>query len=149
MKFSAKTNVAVSNEVAFEKLTNTEFLASLGAQRGIEVTQTSGEGVQAGSTWRAEFQARRKTRSLEIQALEVTSPEVIVVDAKGEFLSFHVTISLKHKSKKSCVMDINVEARGENLQGRLLVQSAKLARNRITSGFSDRLNSFATMLATS
>lgn len=146
MKFSAKTELAMPQEAAFDKLTDVDRLSALGVERGIEVSQTAGEGVEAGAAWRAEFLARRKTRALEITAQEVTPPESVTIDAKGEFLSFHVVMAVKKKSKKASTLNVAVEAKGENLQGRLLVQSAKLARKRIASAFSERLDKFAEML---
>lgn len=146
MRLEPTTTVPASPEVVFDKLTDLAWIEGILGARGVVLSQTAGTGVAAGSAWQADFTARGAQRSIRVSLSRCDAPTDIVAVGEGKLIKATVDITLS-ASGTGTSAQFAVEAEGLSLQGRLLVQSAKLARGRIEKRFAKGVEKLGAQIA--
>ena len=97
----------------------------------------------AGMTWKASFQFRGRLREVDIELVEFDAPNKVMAHSVAGGLSADCTVDLVALSRRRTRMSLDLELVPNTLSARLLVQSLKLARGRLTKRFHLRVAEYA------
>lgn len=146
MRVETTTTIPAAPEAVFDKLTDMGWISSLLSARNVVLTQTAGDGVAAGSAWTANFTARGAARTITVDVSRCDAPSALTASGEGGAIKAQVEITLSPEGNGTSA-HFALEAEGKTLQGRLLVQSAKLARGRIEKRFAKGVDKLAAQIA--
>ncbi len=143
MKFKFTHDADVPVEYLFGRAADFERAEMLAQQRGITIRRTDSlPNIAVGSAWAVTAKIRRRPREFKFDLLEFHEPEAFVVDISTAIFTTRVRVDCVGLSQDSSRLAMAVETKPLNLRGRLLVQSLKLARNRIKTRVDQALFKF-------
>ncbi|MCG7623988.1 SRPBCC family protein [Epibacterium sp. Ofav1-8] len=144
MHFETKEDIDCSIEQAFAAITDFEAFERSAIRRGAEV-QRIGEVVAPapGLAWEVAFVFRGSQRQMTVSLQEHDRPNAIAVLAKGNGMSGTMRVELLALSPRRTRMTVRVDLTPKTLAARLLIQSLKLARNKLNRKFRQRVAEFA------
>ncbi len=143
MEFSAKEDIEAPIEQVFAVITDFDAVERQALRRGIKVTRTHDAGNEVGTEWSAGFKFRGKEMSADIRLAERNAPELVVFAAKAGGLDTGMSVDLTALSPRRTRMTVTAQMQPKTLSARLLVQSLKLAKGRVTRKFSVRVAQYA------
>lgn len=146
MEFSAKEDIEAPIEQVFAVITDFESVERQALRRGIKVTRTHDADGEVGTEWTAGFKFRGKEMSADIRLTECTAPELVVFAAKAGGLETGMSVDLTALSPRRTRMTVTAHMQPKTLSARLLVQSLKLAKGRVTRKFSVRVAQYAKLV---
>ncbi|WP_101067587.1 SRPBCC family protein [Roseovarius salinarum] len=144
MKFSTREDVAVPVDFLFAALSDFDYFERAALRRGAEVQRidklkTPGPGMQ----WQTSFKLRGKQRDVELTLKEFDPPNWMFLASQSAALEGAGKIDLMALSRNRTRLSIEIETKPRTISARLLEQSMKLARTRLTQQFRDRVAEFA------
>lgn len=144
MEFSAKEDIEAPIERVFAVITDFDSVERQALRRGIKVSRVKdvADGG-AGTEWSAGFKFRGKDMTADIRLAEMTEPELVVFKARAGGLDTGMVIDLTALSPRRTRMTVTAPMQPKTLSARLLVQSLKLAKGRVTRKFSVRVAQYA------
>jgi len=147
MKFSTKEDLEMPIEVVFEMLSDFDGYERAILQRGADITRTdslSAKGV--GMTWAAKAKLRGKMRKFDVSLVEYDVPNQMRFKAVSKNIEASFLLELVALSRARTRMRVELDVKPQTLSARLLMQSAKLARNTLNRRYKTRIAHFATDL---
>ncbi|MFN0115487.1 MAG: SRPBCC family protein [Paracoccaceae bacterium] len=144
MKFSLKEDVALPAESVFAAVSDFAQYERLARQRGAEMTRRDpGREPVPGSAWDLRFPWRGRERRMSLLLTALTPPRRLELTGRSANLdtAFAVEVLPLARDRARIVFDIDIRPR--TITARLVVQSARLARGRITVRLAARLRAFA------
>ena len=144
MKFSTKEDIEVPIEACFDMVTDFEVYERAGLRRGADVVRVDSlrqPGV--GAAWNVKADFRGRTRKFDIEVAEYDAPSKINVGAQSGGMLAGVLVELVALSPNRTRMRVELDVKPKTLSARLLLQSAKLARNRLNKRYKNRVAHFA------
>ncbi|MDC0739152.1 SRPBCC family protein [Cognatishimia sp. SS12] len=140
MEFSAKDDLDVPIEDAFDLLSEYDVFERMAMRRGIEVQRHDrGESVKVGSAWTVDFEWRGKDIRMDAKVTRFDRPEYIELESIMPGLDVDVKFELVALSRKRTRLHLHLDVRAKTLPMRLLVQSLKLARGNIDKKLQERV----------
>ncbi len=147
MEFSSKEDIEAPIENVFEHLSDFESIERQAMRRGIKVSRrASSSAALEGTEWEAGFVFRGKEMTADIKLEEMTPPEALKFAGKSGGLQTGLLIDLTALSPRRTRMTVTAQMQPKTLSARLLIQSLKLAKVRVTRKFSVRVAQFAKTL---
>lgn len=143
MKFSTQEVLDVPAAAAFALLTDFERFESVAARRGVEVRRTDAladPGV--GLAWDATFEVRGRRRSISLQVVRYQPPDLLMLEFTSEGLRGETRVELISLGAEKTRAMISLEMRPATLAARLLLQSLKLAKSRLTRRYKARVGQY-------
>lgn len=147
MKFSTKEDLEISIDDAFDLLSDFDGYERAIMRRGAEIAridQMSNPGV--GMTWAAKAKLRGKMRKFNVELVEYDRPNQMRFEAVSKNIQASFLVELVALSRARTRMRIELDVRPQTLSARLLMQSAKLARNTLNRRYKTRIAHFASDL---
>lgn len=140
MKLSTREDINAPIEAVFDQLCRFDSFERQALQRGIDVQRmddrtTAGPGM----IWRARFEIRRQPRQLVLELAQLDRHTTLRVDLTSEAFGGEFGIDLIALSRQRTRMMVFLEARPKTFTARLMVQSIRLAKSRITARFKARV----------
>lgn len=144
MKFSTKEDVEIPIDDAFELLSDFESFERAALRHGAEVSR-SDDLTQpgAGMTWKVRAKFRNKQRQFNIVLSEYDPPTQMAYDIGSPNLKGTFLVELVALSRNRTRVRVELDVRPKTLSARLLMQSAKLARNTLNRRYKNRVSHFA------
>lgn len=143
MKFSTKEDIEAPIDQVFQMVTDFDNLERQAMRRGADIRRTDDGPKGEGMSWRAAFQFRGKMRDVDIKITRFEAPHVVVADSTSGGLDARCVVELVALSRRRTRMSFDMELIPNTLSSRLLVQSLKLARGRMTKRFHLRMAEYA------
>lgn len=144
MHFETKEDIDCSIEEAFAAITDFEGFERSAIRRGVEVQRIGEETAPApGLAWDVAFVFRGSQRQMMVSLQEHDRPNAIAVVAKGSGMTGTMRVDLLALSPRRTRMTVRVDLTPKTLAARLLIQSLKLARNKLNRKFRQRVAEFA------
>lgn len=144
MEFNSKEDIEAPISQVFDVLTDLDALERQALRRGLTVKRKSDAPVPVkGMEWDAGFTFRGKDMSALIRLTEIASPERLAFSGRAGGLETAMKIDLTALSANRTRMSVTADLTPKTLSARLLVQSLKLAKGRVTRKFSVRLAQYA------
>lgn len=144
MKLVAREDIHAPIDAVFTQLADFEGFERAVLRRGAEVVRTDELGVTGpGMAWRAGFDFRGRTREANIQLVDFTPSDRMRLDIHSAGLALELAIDLLEMSRQRTRVTFALDARPRTIPARLMIQSAKLARQNVLKRYRTRINAFA------
>lgn len=148
MDFTSKEDVDFPIKAVFEALSDFESFERSAIRRGIEVQRLGDMGAPAaGMAWDAKFHFRGKPRDMRIETTEYTPDTQMSFVGETSGLQGTTTIELIALAPNRTRISVSLALEAKTLSGRLLVQSLKLARSKLTRRFESRIKDLSQLIA--
>ncbi|GFE51144.1 DNA polymerase III subunit gamma/tau [Roseobacter cerasinus] len=140
MKFSTQEVMAVPIQQAFDLLTEFSELEQAARRRGAQIQRLDAlDGPAVGMQWMAVFVHRNRGRRVEVLLTELIAPHVIGVDFTSQGIKGQSRVELLALSPQRTRVMVSLEMRPGTLAARLLLQSLKIAKARLTERYKARV----------
>ena len=147
MKFSTKEDLEIPIDDAFVMLSDFDGFERAILRHGADVSRTDNlYNVGVGMTWKARATVRGKKRDFKAKLVEFDRPNQMLFDVTSKNMAATFLIELVPMSRTRTRMRVELDARPQTLSARLLIQSARLARNTLNRRYKTRIAHFATDL---
>lgn len=144
MEFSAKEDIEAPIEQVYAVISDLDAVERQALRRGIKVKRiTPTPSVEEGMRWNVEFKFRGKAMTSDLTLAELSPPEKMRFSSRTGGLETGMTVDLTALSPKRTRMTVIADMQPKTLSARLLVQSLKLAKGRVTRKFSVRVAQYA------
>lgn len=146
MKLSTREDVDAPVERVWQALSDAEgFERSLGA-RGVEIAREGSRRPAPGTRWRAVVPWRGRVHEVEAELVEAHPREGWTIEARGSGVVALAQVELTPLGEARTRLAASVDMRPTTLSARLLIQSLRLARARLSRRFAERVACFARRL---
>ncbi|UWQ25446.1 SRPBCC family protein [Leisingera aquaemixtae] len=144
MKIKSKEDIEAPIAEVFGAISDFELMERSALRRGVELQRTGDlSRPENGLAWDLNFSFRGKPREIRLTLASYTPETGLALTGSGSGIDGRMEIELLALSPQRTRMAVQLELSPTNLTGRLLVQSLKLARSKLTSRFKLRLAEFA------
>lgn len=148
MQFSAKEDIDAPIGYVFAQLTDYRSFERAALRRGADVRRLDDlPSPGLGMAWEVSFTMRGRRRDIQMELTQVDAPNTLVLSSRSPAMGGSFVIDLVALSKSRTRMSMNLDLKPANLSTRLLVQSMKLARGRITKRYRNLILNLAKELA--
>lgn len=140
MEFTARDDVDVPIEAAFDLLSEYDVFERMAMRRGIEVQRHEPDApIGVGTKWTVDFAWRGKDICMRAEIISFNRPDWIEIEAIMPGMDVTVTFELLALSKKRTRLHFKATSSAKTLPMRLLLQSLKLARSNIDKRLHERV----------
>ena len=137
MEFQAKEDIEAPIDRVFAALSDINGIERQALRRGIKVRRiTPHDAPEAGMRWNAGFKFRGRDMTADVLLARFDAPEAMMFEGQSGGLDTTFQIDLTALSPGRTRMAITAALLPRTLSARLLVQSLKLAKGRVTRKFS-------------
>ena len=144
MKLSTREDIEAPIDAVFDHLSDFPHFERLAVRHGASVRRLVGPDVLGkGAKWEASFRFRGRQREMEIEVVEFERPERLVFLGNSKNLSTVFSIELVSFSPNRTRMNVVLDSKPKTLPTRLMMQSLKVARTKVTKRFKLRIADFA------
>jgi len=144
MHFETREDLDCSISQAFAAITDFESFERSAIRRGIEVQRIGTLAPSQGDlAWDAAFVFRGTQRNMHLSLTDFDPPNAITLAASGNGMTGDMQVELLALSPRRTRMSVALSLTPKTLAARLLVQSLKLARNKLNRKFRLRVAEFA------
>ena len=144
MKFSTREDIEAPIEAVFAAVSNFEAFERSAMRRGVRVQRGQRMvGTDPRQTWDIAFPFRGKERSLAAELAEFTAPARLKLQSVSGGLNGDLLIDLVALSRSRTRLGVQIDLRPRTLSARLMLQSLKLAKPKLTRRFRLRVANFA------
>lgn len=140
MEFTAREDIDVPIEQAFEMVTDFEVFERSALRRGAEVARLDSltqPGV--GAKWNISFEFRGKAREIALEVTEFDRPNEIALHATAQGIQSDIKVELVALSRTRTRLQFWTGLKANTLSARLLLQSLKLARGTLNTRLAKRM----------
>ncbi len=144
MKFVSKEDIEAPIAEVFSVLSEFESFERSAIRRGVEVQRMGDVTAPAsGLAWDVQFSFRGKTRDIHLVLSDYQPVTGLRLSADGGGIEGGIEVELLALSPRRTRMVVTLELKPRTLSGRLLVQSLKLAKAKLTKRYKLRVAEFA------
>ena len=144
MKFVSKEDIEAPIAEVFAVLSEFESFERSAIRRGVEVQRMGDVAAPtSGLGWDVQFLYRGKRRDLHLTLAEYEPVTRMRLSAEGGGIEGGLDVELLALSPGRTRMVVVLELKPRTLSGRLLVQSLKLAKSKLTKRYKLRVAEFA------
>lgn len=147
MKFATQEEINAPVAHVFAQVSDADALENGLRKRGGKIARSPRDGIQAGTTWDARVSFRGKSRVVTMVLEEITENECMVFRGGSAGMDLSGVVTTVALSPTVTRLSMEIEAKPKTLAARLLIQSAKLARGKISEKFKERVGGFADKIA--
>ncbi len=144
MKFSSHEDIAAPIAEVFAAYSDFDGFERSALRRGADVARTDKlKEAGVGMCWDGAFRFRGRKRVLSGELVDFSAPDGYAVDLESVNLSGMFELELVPLSKTRTRVALRVEIKPKSLSGRLMVQSMKLGKARLSRRFKIASSEFA------
>ncbi|NIZ60930.1 hypothetical protein DL239_08075 [Sedimentitalea sp. CY04] len=144
MKFVSKEDIEAPIAEVFSVLSEFEGFERSAIRRGVEVHRIGDVAApSSGLAWDVTFSFRGKSRDMHLVLTEYDPVTGMHLSADGGGVEGGLNVELLALSPGRTRMVVTLDLSPKTLSGRLLVQSLKLAKSKLTKRFKKRVAEFA------
>jgi hypothetical protein len=139
MKFSTREDIEVPIDHAFAEMSDFNGFQRRALRHGASITRLDEGPVKVGSNWDIVFTYRGRERRLHAELTEFEAPHHYVVISTSEGMTVTTEVELVALSRGRTRIAMGMDLRAKSLTARLLLQSMKLAKGKLTKRFKARV----------
>ena len=144
MKFSTKEDLEISIDEVFVMLSDFEGFERMFMRHGVDVARLDQMAqVDVGAKWRAKAKYRGKLRDFHVELVDFDRPNCMQFTSESGGISAKFTVELVALSRNRTRMRVELDIKPKTLPARLLMQSARLAKNTLNKRYKTRVANFA------
>lgn len=140
MRFSTQEDIETPIEYAFGQLSDFGAFERVVLRRGAEVTRIDTLSEPApGMMWDARVTLRGRRRRIRTELSEFTPPGLMLFEAQSEGFDATFRVELLALSRRRTHVVVTLDLRPRSITARLLLQSARLAKNKLNRSYKKRV----------
>ncbi len=143
MKFSTREDIEAPVDHVFAQVSDFAGFERRALRHGADITRIDSGPYQVGSSWDIVFTFRQRERRMRATVSELDPPHHYRIDTVSDGLSVATTVELVPLSRGRTRVAVAMDLRAKSLTARLLLQSMKLAKVKLTKRFKARVVEFA------
>ncbi|MFM2354554.1 MAG: hypothetical protein RLZZ528_290 [Pseudomonadota bacterium] len=145
MRFAAKEDINAPVAAVYAALTEFETFERLAMAKGAEITRSGGPG--AGTVWDIGFKLRGRKRQVRATLSAAEAPGGLRFVGASPNLDLVLAVSLVALAQQKTRMNVDFEVTPRTLAARIVLQSARLGKSRLTRKFQKRVHQAAQLVA--
>jgi len=143
MKLSTREDIEAPIDFVFARVTDFEAFERRALRQGAHVTRQGTGDAAVGTVWDVSFQFRERQRNLQATLVQLDPPHDLKIESISDGLTAHTDVQLVALSPGRTRVIVGLEMRARTLTARLLLQSLKLAKGKLTKRFKARVLDYA------
>jgi carbon monoxide dehydrogenase subunit G len=144
MKLNSKQDIEAPIAEVWQALSDFPAWERAAMRRGAEVSRTDGLTRTApGMAWAARFRLRGQDRSVTLRLAEIEPDTRLLFEGRSKLFVGTLAVDLVAMSARRTRIHVITDLTPVSLAARLLLQSARLARSRITQRYDSRIAQLA------
>lgn len=145
MKFTTKEDIEAPIDAVFRAVSNFSTIERSALRRGARVQRVDRKTHPSTSiAWDVGFTFRGKKRDMLVELTEFDEPNRLLAQSLSGGLEGEVSVDLVALSRNRTRMAIDIEVKPKTLSARLMVQSMRLAKTKLTKRYRLKVAGFAT-----
>lgn len=141
MEFASSEDIAAPLDAVFAELSDFDAIERQILRRGVQIERHG--DFNSGMSWDATFSFRGKSRDAKITLTDYTPPDHMEFQSVSSGLTVQSRVEFVPLSRTQTRVSVRVTLDPRTLSARLMVQSMKLARNKLNARFAKRMKEFA------
>ncbi|WP_019956054.1 SRPBCC family protein [Yoonia vestfoldensis] len=147
MRISTHTDIDAPIDHVFAGVSDFATFERRALREGVSVLRQDAGQVQVGSAWDITVAVRGRDRRFAAALTAMTAPDSYVVTTQSDGLIVITHVDLVALSRSHTRVTVAVDLVARTMTARLLVQSLKLAKARLTARISARVQDYAHRIA--
>ncbi|WP_342078412.1 SRPBCC family protein [Yoonia sp. SS1-5] len=143
MKFSTREDIEAPIEHVFERVSDFASFERRALRHGADIVRLDDGAYQVGSGWDVSFTFRGRERRMHGELTEIDPPNMYQVYTSSDGMNITTEVQLVALSRGRTRVAVSMDLRAKSLTARLLLQSMKLAKTKLTKRFKARVLEFA------
>ena len=143
MKFSAREDIEAPLDHVFTQVSDFVVFERRALRQGARITRLDTGPYKIGTTWEVVFKFRGRDRKMVAEIVEFDAPNQYQIESVSDGLSATTNVELVALSRGRTRVATWMDLRAKSLTARLLLQSMKLAKGKLTRRFKARVLEFA------
>ncbi|WP_296423170.1 SRPBCC family protein [Yoonia sp.] len=143
MKFSTREDIDAPIDHVFAKVSDFAGFERRALRQGAQIKRLDDGPAQIGSIWEAALKFRGRERRIQATLSALQPPETYRVHTLSDGLTAETQLELIALSPTRTRVILMIDLRARTLTARLLLQSMKLAKGKLTKRFKARVLEFA------
>jgi hypothetical protein len=144
MKFSTKEDLEIGIDEVFVMLSDFDGFERMFMRHGVDVMRLESDAaIGLGSQWRAKAKIRGKMREFKVELVDYDRPNCMGFTSESGGIASSFIVELVALSRNRTRMRVELDVKPKTLPARLLMQSARLARNNLNKRYKTRVAHFA------
>lgn len=147
MKLNGRTDVQAPVEFVFDTLSDFGFWERAALRRGAEVTRTDKlRAPGAGMAWMIRFGWRGRERQMHVVIKQMERPHILSLDGDSPAAEGGAVMEVVALSSSRARILVQTTVKPRTLAARLMVQSMRIARGKVTARFDKNLRKLAQII---
>ena len=143
MKFSTREDIEAPAEFVFDRVTDFDAYERRALRQGADVARRTDGPIGVGSIWDVVFTFRGRERRVAAEITTLDRPTAMVIHSASDGLDVQTEVDLIALSQTRTRVMVSIELKAKTLTARLLLQSMKLAKTKLTKRFKARVLDYA------
>lgn len=147
MKFSTREDIDAPIDRVYASVSDFAGIERLIRRRGVAIEREGSGGT--GTRWRAHFSWRKRPYDVEAEVVDVDEGQGYAIESRAGGVTGLTVVDLVALSQTRTRLLVSLELKPSTLSSRLLLQSLKLAKGRLSARFAERVAEFARRIESS
>ena len=143
MKLSTREDIEAPIDFVFGRVTDFAAFERRALRQGAHVSRNTDGVPQVGTVWDVGFKFRGRDRAVEATLKRLDHPTVMQIESISDGMTATTDVELVALSPARTRVIVGFEMRARTLTARLLLQSLKLAKGKLTKRFKARVLDYA------
>lgn len=144
MRFTSVQDINAPLDHVFMQISDFDSYEAYAMRIGAQIERTDNlPGKQAGLAWNFQGELRGKMREVDIDLLEYTPNRYLKLNCISSGVAALVEMETIALTPKQARLKVSIEVTARSISARLVLQSAKLAKNSLKRKFNHRVWNYA------
>ncbi|PJI85178.1 hypothetical protein BC777_3176 [Yoonia maricola] len=143
MKLSTREDIEAPISYVYNRVSDFAAFERRALRQGVEVRCGTEGAAALGTTWDIAFEFRGRARKVKAELIKLAPEEAIEIESHSDGLLALTEVEVVALSATRTRVLVGFDMRAKTLTARLLLQSLKLAKAKITCRFKARVLDFA------
>ncbi len=147
MKFSGKTEINASLNDSFAAFADFQYFENHARRSGVEIARVDDLASPGpGMMWEMRIRFRDKFPRVQMELVDYTPPETLDFTARSGGMNMTMRVELIALAPRRTRAVVTLDVRASSLGARMLLNSARLTKGRLTRRFRQRVEKFGRLL---
>lgn len=146
MKFVATEDIAAPIDTVWARVSDLEGFEDRIGKRVGQIARIPPGPPGQGTSWTGKAEIMGKSRVVKVTVATLAAPTQLVAEAGTDGMTVTIQVDLKELGPRLTRLTVTSEARARSLAARLMLQSAKLARQTMAKRYKARVADFASQV---
>lgn len=143
MKFSTREDIEAPIAFVYAQVTGFDAFTRRALRHGARVEQKHTGLPDVGAEWHVSFQFRGRQRKMQARVTRMDPPDGYEIETVSDGMTAMSEVTLVALSPRRTRLALAIDVRAQTLTAKLLLQSMKLAKGKLTKRFKARVLDFA------